>query len=212
MTTKDYCSSPRLKEGADESSTINHIPYTNLNLNDNCGSLRRNSIRSKSELNDGKINYCSSTVGDDLHTKNFTNFFDQNVKSPKLSNCPNLFTYTKTNENQMNTDKYCINKEATTLSLHIKCYENAMEAANPKKMVGNNESNSKLAWKDIKKTFLSSTSKAPLNEIPRQQENESSEPEVMQFKSSQHLLNLNDLNNIEFNNAMFDLVFNGYHK
>uniref|UniRef100_A0AC34GY17 Uncharacterized protein n=1 Tax=Panagrolaimus sp. ES5 TaxID=591445 RepID=A0AC34GY17_9BILA len=87
---------------------------------------------------------------------------------------------------------------SSTLSLHIAAYENSVEAyaqtneLNEEKK-GSKTDNGKL-WKNAKQIIagLVSVVQNPF-EFPRQQKNQTGEPEVMQFKASQRLLNPNEL-------------------
>uniref|UniRef100_A0AC35ETD7 Uncharacterized protein n=1 Tax=Panagrolaimus sp. PS1159 TaxID=55785 RepID=A0AC35ETD7_9BILA len=67
----------------------------------------------------------------------------------------------------------------SALSLHISAYENSFES-------GNNLQNNLI---NSKKLFVGMDSLTDCFEIPRQQKDQSNEPEIMKYKPSQKLLN-----------------------
>uniref|UniRef100_A0A914YVY7 RNA helicase n=1 Tax=Panagrolaimus superbus TaxID=310955 RepID=A0A914YVY7_9BILA len=102
----------------------------------------------------------------------------------------------KGNEKDLKEGKFWNSKliNRSTLSLHIAAYENSVENSNNEnddfgKLSKSNKKTSGKTWKNIRSIFTGQTHDS--FEFPRQQENQSSKPEVMQFKASQKLLNPN---------------------
>uniref|UniRef100_A0A914QDD1 Uncharacterized protein n=1 Tax=Panagrolaimus davidi TaxID=227884 RepID=A0A914QDD1_9BILA len=103
-------------------------------------------------------------------------------------------------------DRWKKDKNATngsTLSLHIATYENSVEAV-CKFVDGTKEEDSKQARKDKYANLIFGVSSCVIQnpfEFPRQQENDQSkEPEVTQYQSSQRLLNPNQMDRVVASN------------
>uniref|UniRef100_A0AC34G314 Uncharacterized protein n=1 Tax=Panagrolaimus sp. ES5 TaxID=591445 RepID=A0AC34G314_9BILA len=87
----------------------------------------------------------------------------------------------------------------STLSLHIAFYENLNEATNElseeeeRLVVKNKKFNSIRKYENVKQLFTGSAASLLQNpfEFLRQQQNQSYDPEIMQFKASQSLFNPN---------------------
>uniref|UniRef100_A0AC34FV31 Uncharacterized protein n=1 Tax=Panagrolaimus sp. ES5 TaxID=591445 RepID=A0AC34FV31_9BILA len=88
---------------------------------------------------------------------------------------------------------------SSTLSLHIEVYENFVETK--KELNGNEKEDNESEKSDFtrklqitKQIFIGSPSLIQNHfEFPRQQEDQTDQPELMQFKASQRLLNPNHL-------------------
>uniref|UniRef100_A0AC34FHQ4 Uncharacterized protein n=1 Tax=Panagrolaimus sp. ES5 TaxID=591445 RepID=A0AC34FHQ4_9BILA len=86
---------------------------------------------------------------------------------------------------------------SSTLSLHIAAYENLTENdISPDEDDGNEELNREKSdlikkWKNVKQLFSTSTIQSQF-EFPRQQRSQATQPETLQFKASQRLLNPNN--------------------
>uniref|UniRef100_A0AC35FCB2 Uncharacterized protein n=1 Tax=Panagrolaimus sp. PS1159 TaxID=55785 RepID=A0AC35FCB2_9BILA len=190
MATKDYNLaltgiSPVFDRGSQ------HI---NLNLNQNNSkyvSFQQSKIISNK--NGRKFN----------ENKNFDSKIENNNfglnKSEKLFENLNLWN----SENEVNQKKWkkdnfkesnILIKSSSTLSYHISAYENSIEASTATNESNSNTKAAKLDTKNDKPLFAPSISKF---EIPRQQDDNdpSKKQEIMQFKSSQKLLNPNNNEN-----------------
>uniref|UniRef100_A0AC34GP41 Ycf1 n=1 Tax=Panagrolaimus sp. ES5 TaxID=591445 RepID=A0AC34GP41_9BILA len=108
-----------------------------------------------------------------------------------------MFERQKENPQKVISKKDSPNLKSSTLSLHISAYEDSIEATNEFKGRGdlknkNGESALIKKFKNAKQLFCDSALiiQNPF-EFPRQQENQSFKPEIMQFKASKKLLNPN---------------------
>uniref|UniRef100_A0AC34FH59 Guanylate-binding protein N-terminal domain-containing protein n=1 Tax=Panagrolaimus sp. ES5 TaxID=591445 RepID=A0AC34FH59_9BILA len=111
--------------------------------------------------------------------------------------CLNTVNSKEEDQKQWKQDDDTSSKNSSTLSLHIAAYENSVEVENDDSDYASKEKAKTSKYgktlKDVKKLFSDSSMNAV--EIPRQPKDELSEPEVMQFKASQKLLNPNDQSN-----------------
>uniref|UniRef100_A0AC34GQY1 Uncharacterized protein n=1 Tax=Panagrolaimus sp. ES5 TaxID=591445 RepID=A0AC34GQY1_9BILA len=117
---------------------------------------------------------------------------------PKMAKLSNFYNDEPLDEIKLKKDSAIKN---STLSLHIEAYENSIENDNSVASVedknqGLKESGFIKKWKNVKQVFLvGSTQPSVIQnpfELPRQQNNDATKPDTMQFKASQKLLNPND--------------------
>uniref|UniRef100_A0A914PQW6 Uncharacterized protein n=1 Tax=Panagrolaimus davidi TaxID=227884 RepID=A0A914PQW6_9BILA len=140
-------------------------------------------------------------ISNDLQTKMEKNLWNHKQKNSP-SNYLNILGNSEDKEFEIG-NKFFSSKDATknsTLSLHISAYENSVEASSAAELDSFDDKNDKSStkqtmvenWKNVKQLFIES-SWAIQNpfEFPRQQSDKVSEPEVSQFRASQHLYNLN---------------------
>uniref|UniRef100_A0A914NYN3 Ubiquitin-like domain-containing protein n=1 Tax=Panagrolaimus davidi TaxID=227884 RepID=A0A914NYN3_9BILA len=161
-------------------------PYSNLNLNKFYKSSATTLVQPKSLRNDKK-----------MVTENLTEMYYEKANSKpnyglrmKRQNYFNLHE-----ENQKGTEKGWKSRSNATnssnLSLHITAFENIIMSSSGEgdSLVKNQSSKEQKSWQH----FFPRIGNVEANpfEFPRQQENSSAEPEIVQFKASQKLLNPN---------------------
>uniref|UniRef100_A0AC35G7G9 USP domain-containing protein n=1 Tax=Panagrolaimus sp. PS1159 TaxID=55785 RepID=A0AC35G7G9_9BILA len=167
--------------------------YSNLNLNQNC----QNSTKKFSEISKcitiGKTKVLNSgfgKTGDNSQTKKASSLWKN--KSTNFVN--NDF---EKDYGLLKVENSNFIKKSSTLSLHIKAYENS----NKTNLF--NETKKNCLMKNAKHIFIDSKCiiQNPF-EFPRQQNDKISEPEVSQFKASQQLLNPNQKSDNQSENTM----------
>uniref|UniRef100_A0AC34F2G6 Uncharacterized protein n=1 Tax=Panagrolaimus sp. ES5 TaxID=591445 RepID=A0AC34F2G6_9BILA len=135
----------------------------------------------------------------DLKAKRYSNSW--NKSSIDLSS--NLLNnYHRDKKHKKRSSSISSINSSSTLSLHIAAYENLREVASNSDADKNENLKKKnlklglnMKCKNPKRTLTGLPSSFPNPfEFPRQQENQSNHPEVMQFKASQRLLNPNQMN------------------
>uniref|UniRef100_A0A914YPB6 Uncharacterized protein n=1 Tax=Panagrolaimus superbus TaxID=310955 RepID=A0A914YPB6_9BILA len=192
MTTKDDCLSFKDKQNVFVDTVFNN-QFSNLNLNQNRKCVYK-SLRSKSVTTGNKKvqNYALSNPSDftttDNFSKNDSNSWNKSKKHLKSS----FFNIDQTSDEK---DEFKKSKSAnnSTLSLHIAAYENSIEATNESDGCEKEVETLSMVkkWGNLNhRTCLTPNILNPF-EIPRQQEHQGN-PEVMQFKASQRLRNLNE--------------------
>ena len=107
----------------------------------------------------------------------------------------NLFDSNEENQRKLKEeeDKKSSGTNSSTLSLHIAAYENAVEY----ETIASLSSINNIEAKQQQYLFGSF-------EIPRQQDDSPGEPEVMQFKASQKVLNPNEANSVKRKLGFFE--------
>uniref|UniRef100_A0AC34FC47 Uncharacterized protein n=1 Tax=Panagrolaimus sp. ES5 TaxID=591445 RepID=A0AC34FC47_9BILA len=173
---------------------------SNLNLNANYKSLSVSSVQSYCKKTTSGKSSDSYDIGINEGHKRF-----QKYKKSDLSYVLNERQVQQMFENRRKDfskkdffEKDSLNVNSSTLSLHIAAYENSMETSyanecNEADGFKNKGGNTGLKWKNLKQIFTGSTLIVQVNpfEFSRQKNNQNNKPEVMQFKSSQRLLNPN---------------------
>uniref|UniRef100_A0AC34FJX1 Uncharacterized protein n=1 Tax=Panagrolaimus sp. ES5 TaxID=591445 RepID=A0AC34FJX1_9BILA len=179
MSTKDYCFSAKDNELFIGDNSIDK--YSNLNLNQNYSCLNSDTVSSKCVKNDS-----NKFVNEDDTNKEKKNFNSFNKFATKTSseylNVGNDFDKKEFKEAETDSD---INK----LSLLISAYENSIENPIETSLTDNNADDKKGS--KINKDFAGSLFEHSF-ELPRQMYDGNQDPEIMQFKASQKLLNPNE--------------------
>uniref|UniRef100_A0AC34GYE7 Uncharacterized protein n=1 Tax=Panagrolaimus sp. ES5 TaxID=591445 RepID=A0AC34GYE7_9BILA len=192
-----------------ESNSLSDVQYLNLRLNQNGGlssklNFKEHNVTSRNSKND--INH---TVSKKYGTWN------KNIQPSHQKSFDHTGINEQYKEETSNKFKNSSSTNSSTLSLHIAAYENSIDF----EWIPDNQLRDHKYKKNKRKRFgkKSKPKEVPF-EIPRQQENQNTEPEVMQFKASQRILNPNDPNEKNKENLneytdekMLNLVFNGTH-
>uniref|UniRef100_A0AC34GN96 Uncharacterized protein n=1 Tax=Panagrolaimus sp. ES5 TaxID=591445 RepID=A0AC34GN96_9BILA len=186
MTAKDYCLSFKDKQNVSVGTITSIGQYKNLNLNQNCQNVPKETLTSKNvTANSRKDQNYAKKNSWSKSGKDLTSCF---LNNDRLLKEKNEFKETKNGIN------------SSTLSLHIAAYENLLEVTSD---TLNNDEKDGLKMKGgqlrlikkggTSKQFCSASNIQNLFEFARQQEEEKRTkiPEVMQFKASQKLLNPN---------------------
>uniref|UniRef100_A0AC34FUK7 Uncharacterized protein n=1 Tax=Panagrolaimus sp. ES5 TaxID=591445 RepID=A0AC34FUK7_9BILA len=189
MATKNHCLSG--KNDLLFGKPLND-QYSNLNLNQKNHNFNADQAQSKSAKNNSRKNenYAVTKLSDftdsvDLQAKRESSSWNKSNKH--LSS--NILNLKQKSEEKDELEKPK-NTNRSTLSLHITAFENSIEADTSDL----NECEIE-ASKTVKQGFVGSSFFVKnLFEFPRQQEDPSNQPEVMQFKSSQRLRNPNEEN------------------
>uniref|UniRef100_A0AC35GB19 Dynamin-1-like protein n=1 Tax=Panagrolaimus sp. PS1159 TaxID=55785 RepID=A0AC35GB19_9BILA len=184
MATKEFDFS--LGDTKQKSFNVNSVSnqndqYSNFNLNANLKRSTDNPIHPKNESFHSKStkNY-NVTIVDENDSSRKNNSWSKNNNS-FCSNGLNVFDSQKSDteyQKRWKNEKTSSKDSWSTLSLHIEAYETSVE-------VEREQNNCDKSLKSKPNVF----------EIPRQQEDTKGEPEVMQHRASQKLLNPNDQRN-----------------
>uniref|UniRef100_A0AC34FIK9 Uncharacterized protein n=1 Tax=Panagrolaimus sp. ES5 TaxID=591445 RepID=A0AC34FIK9_9BILA len=183
MATKDLCLA--LKDKQNIFTTVSDRQYSNLNLNQNnfCVFDETSSLKRSTSDN-------SKNVQDYAKQDSWNNKSNKHL-SPNFLNVNNDFE----KQDEFKQSK-SFNFNNSTLSLHIEAYENLLEADSDSDS-GEEEETSKMKGEKLEtaKHFVSDSSSKIENqfEFPRQQKDGLYEPQMMQFKATQKLLNPNQL-------------------
>uniref|UniRef100_A0AC34GVD1 Uncharacterized protein n=1 Tax=Panagrolaimus sp. ES5 TaxID=591445 RepID=A0AC34GVD1_9BILA len=209
MTTKDNFLFSKNKDQffADGNYQNNdNFQYSNLNLNQiyKCSDVLSfdhsyNKSKTDKKLESVYLKSRNQSTKNDQYSKTLKSlsFFDEVEKDVK-----------KPGNNNLNN---------STLSLHIVAYENSIEASGDTVSVDKNEGlkkNTQLIekWQNSERIFADSIIQNPF-EFPRQQkEGKNVDPEVMQFKASQKLLNPNKSTKSKRKVEYFPIYFTGEEK
>uniref|UniRef100_A0A914QS02 Uncharacterized protein n=1 Tax=Panagrolaimus davidi TaxID=227884 RepID=A0A914QS02_9BILA len=169
------------------SSSTQNDQYSNLNLNSNIHKTVE-SVQSKDiPIENGRKGIDDKCDDNFSQSKNTINLEQLNKKSSNALD--HLAFYdSETEEDKKKVEKK--NSAKSTVSLHIAAYENEAENSNLTELLSKNEHVSDKT----KKLSVNPICKVPF-EFSRQQENDVSKPEIMQFRASQRLLNPNERRN-----------------
>uniref|UniRef100_A0AC34F063 Uncharacterized protein n=1 Tax=Panagrolaimus sp. ES5 TaxID=591445 RepID=A0AC34F063_9BILA len=137
-------------------------------------------------------------VKEDYQKKGNKNSWNKSGFDTKVSKDLNSFDEEKKVQKRWKNDNESSSTNNSTLSLHIAAYENAIEDSSESQDSTEKVENGNALLKD-------------LFEFPRQMENnESTTPEIMQFKASQQLLNPNQADSLNQNvPRMAEFTFDG---
>jgi hypothetical protein len=202
MTTKNSVLLPSISSGSNDTVLNDNTNYNNLNLNQNQKCLLTKKIVSKIIKEENrKVLDLTDHEDHNLQSSSISNSWNKN-SSLKSSACSSSFNSKDDNFKKKEKRNYSI-KNDSTLSLHIAAYEKSVEGQNFEENETKNEIS--ITKPDTKAMFIDFQN--PF-EFLRQQKEEVSTPEIMQFKASQKLLNANEIIPININDnesSMFNL-------